>query len=251
MPLVLIEGRDETERRAAEAAIATSLAEKNELLREVHHRVKNNLQVMESLLRLQREGISDEDARRVYDNSVLRIRAMASIHDLLYQSEDFSRVDLAEYLRELAADLGSGAAAGIRVRVESASVELSMEQAVPCGLIASEALSNALRHAYPDGGPGEIRIRLAESPGGIVELDVEDDGQGIGDGAARASSSSLGLYLASILAEQLGGTVELRERAGAGSGGDEAGGAVAGGAGALFRLRFARKAPPSGTRGPG
>ena len=114
-----------------------------------------------------------------------------------------------------------------------------MEQAVPCGLIASEALSNALRHAYPEGGPGDIRIRLAESPGGLVELEVEDDGRGMVESPSRAPPSSLGLYLASILAEQLGGTVELRKS-------DE--GSCPG---TRFRLRFARKASPIGSRGPG
>ncbi len=223
-PLVLVEGRDETERRDAEAAVAASLLEKDILLREIHHRVKNNLQVIESLLRLQSESLDGEAARTLYENSVRRIKTMSHIHELLYQSDDFASVDFSRYLRILADDLVTaygGRERKIDLRVEATDATLGMDQALPCGLIVNEILSNSLKHAFPSREGGLVTLAFAERGGGNVELEIRDDGTGLPPGVALGMPEHIGLYLASILVQQLGGSATL-----------------AGEGGVLFKLRF-------------
>jgi len=217
VPLVLVEGRDETERRRAEAAVEASLLEKDILLREIHHRVKNNLQVIESLLRLQAESLAGEAAQTLYENSVARIRAMSHIHELLYQSEDFALVDFPNYLRILADDLLAacgGCERRIDLRIESANATLTIDQALPCGLVVNEILSNALKHAFPSRDRGLVTLKFADLGDGSLELEIRDDGKGLPPGVALGKPEHIGLYLASVLAEQLGGSATLADEGG-------------------------------------
>ena len=173
---------DITERKRAEEAVQASLQEKEILLREIHHRVKNNMQVISSLFNLQAGHIKDENARRMLKEGQLRIRSMALVHEKLYQSRDLSRVDFANYLRSLSAHLFQFFkvdAGRIRLETDLEDVHLDINSAVPCGLLVSELISNALKHAFPGDRKGTVGIGLQRRKDGIVELRVADDGVGV------------------------------------------------------------------------
>ncbi len=203
---------DITERRQAEEQVKASLREKEVLLQEIHHRVKNNLQVVASLLNLQAGHVEDQRAIEVFHDSQNRVRSMALIHEKLYQSENLARVDFGDYVRELVAHLcrSYGARArGIRLKTDASDVFLGIDTAVPCGLILNELASNALKHAFPDGRMGEIRIGLSENDVRQVTLTVGDDGVGLPEGLDLYETDSLGLQLVVTLVNQLGGTIVL------------------------------------------
>lgn len=210
--------RDVTERKAAEAVIRASLAEKEVLLKEIHHRVKNNLQVVSSLLGLQARAIPDSLTRKMFQESQNRVHSMALIHERLYQAENLSEIDFPAYLNELASHLfRSYGVSESRVQLKSniEQVRLTIDAAVPCGLIINELISNSLKYAFPDGRNGEIRIDLRNAGDGMVKLAVADNGVGLPDGVSLWSSKSLGLRLVRTLSEQLGATVEMRSSQGA------------------------------------
>ena len=147
-------GRDVTDRRRAEEELKEALAEKEVLLREVHHRVKNNMAVISSLLNLQSDGVTDAVAIGVLQSMRDRIRTMALVHDQLYRSGDFANVDLAEYIRSVTDALyqsHSSRAEKVAIRTEVADVKMEIDDAIPCGLILSELISNAFKHAFPGG----------------------------------------------------------------------------------------------------
>jgi PAS domain S-box-containing protein len=209
---------DISETKRAEELVRASLREKETLLKEIHHRVKNNLQVTSSLLRLQSEGVTDAVARRALGDSQNRIRSMALVHELLYRSKDLSRVDLAEYIRDVTRQLLRSHAVEpgriqIDLRLDAALV--ATDVAVPCGLILNETLSNAFKHAFPDQRGGVIQIQLRAQPDGL-SLIVGDDGVGF---AARADGPprSLGLRLVHNLADQVGGTLRVNSEPGQGT----------------------------------
>jgi PAS domain S-box-containing protein len=207
---------DISEQRRIEEALRTSLAEKDVLLKEVHHRVKNNLQVIASLLSLQRIACRDAKARQLLRDSQDRVRAMATVHETLYQSPDLARVSAADYLRRLTEHLfhsSAGMAGRVTLSVKADPVPLSPEAVIPCGLLLNELVSNSLKHAFPDGRRGEIRIRLAEGPDRGFILVVQDDGVGLPETVDPARSASLGLQLVGQLTAQMGGTVSV-DRAG-------------------------------------
>ncbi len=185
--------------------LETSLAQKEILLREVHHRVKNNMQVVASLLRLQAtQGCSSEDALR---NTLKRIQTMGMLHERLYQSLDLARIDLGAFLRDLcdqAADAYAASERGIRWEVDAEPVMLDLDQAIPVALITNEVLSNAFKHAFPGGREGAVRVELARRSG-MIRLQVHDDGIGA-DLPPPDLKRSLGLVLVQILTQQLGGT---------------------------------------------
>jgi PAS domain S-box-containing protein len=208
-----------TERKQAEQAIRASLREKEALLKEVHHRVKNNLQVVTSLLRLEAGRSDDVLVQRTLREMQNRVMSMALIHETLYRSGDFARIDLAAYLTHLAHHVFGAVAHGSHVVLEldmqPASVEL--EQAVPCGLLVNELISNALKHGFPDGRSGKVRVELRQVDGGSkVRLTVSDNGVGLPVDFPQRRTRSLGLQLAADLARQLRGTLDIGEKPGAG-----------------------------------
>jgi PAS domain S-box-containing protein len=209
--------RDITDRKAAEEKIRASLREKEVLLKEIHHRVKNNLQVVSSLLNLQSRGISDEETRRFFKESQHRVHSMALIHEQLYESEDLSRIDFPSYIGQLVAYLFrsygvSLSRVSLKTRIEDLHFEVDV--AVPCGLIINELVSNSLKYAFPEGRQGEIRIDFKKGPEDRIIMAVEDDGVGFPPGVNLLNTRTLGLRLVRSLAQQLGGQAELKSRSG-------------------------------------
>ncbi|MFN2218978.1 MAG: histidine kinase dimerization/phosphoacceptor domain -containing protein [Anaerolineae bacterium] len=200
------------ERRRAEGQLKTSLAEKEMLLKEIHHRVKNNLQVISSLLYLQSRQIEDKEALKMFEESQHRVRSMALVHERLYQTRDLASVDLTDYLQRLASYLlrsYRGTSPSIRLNVNAEPIALGIDLAVPCGLIVNELVSNSLKHAFSDGQEGEITIDLGIDPEGRYRLVVGDNGLGLPDDLDFRNTESLGLRLVSTLVDQLEGTIEL------------------------------------------
>ena len=203
--------RDISERTAAEEKLKESVREKEALLREIHHRVKNNLQVMSSLLGLQARSVSQPLARQAFEDSQGRIHSMALIHEVLCGSPSFSRIDIADYTSQLAAYRLRAHGAGKRIRLTTNLEEayLDLEKAVPYGIIVNEILTNALRHGFPVGREGEVRITLRQQPNGSTQLTVQDDGVGFPAGFDWLNASSLGFRLIRMLAEQLKARIEV------------------------------------------
>jgi PAS domain S-box-containing protein len=207
---------DITETKRAEELIRASLEEKETLLKEIHHRVKNNLQVTSSLLRLQADHIKDESAKKALREGQGRIRSMALVHELLYRSKDLSRVNLGEYVRDLTRQLLRAYAVErkqIGIETKLMPVPLSIDVAIPCGLILNELISNAVRHAFPGGRQGKIHIELRAGEA-FTELIVRDDGIGMPVGVDSRTSPTLGLRLIRTLAEQVEGELDVRSHGG-------------------------------------
>jgi PAS domain S-box-containing protein len=201
-----------TDRLRAEEGLRRSLEEKEVLLREVHHRVKNNLNIISSLLNLQSIEIKEpEQAMAAFRNSRDRISTMALVHEELYKSQDFSHVDMGEFLGKLTDQLAEAYGPGedIRFSTEAEGLMLSVNSSVPCGLILNELIANAIKHAFPKGGPGEIRIRFGTSGEEHYELSVSDDGTGMNDKPGDRNRETLGLTLVGLLVEQLAGTMDV------------------------------------------
>jgi PAS domain S-box-containing protein len=216
-PQFLVIYVDITERRRAEAAIQASLREKEVLLREIHHRVKNNMQIISSLLNLQARHYQDPAVAAVFRESHNRIRSMALIHEKLYRAGDLSRLDFSEYIQSMTAhlSLAYGIDPGrIRFEVESEGVFLDINTAIPCGLILNELVSNALAHAFPDGRSGTVRIECRKDEGRSVLLVVADDGIGLPEDFDIRRSASFGLEVVALLVDQLGGTLEWNREGG-------------------------------------
>lgn len=204
--------RDITERRQAQELMQASLREKEALLREIHHRVKNNLQITSSLLRLQEGAIGDPQAREVFAGTQHRIRSMALVHEKLYQSTNLSEIDFGDYIRTLGDLLVKSFAADpspVKLNVNGATVLLSIDVAVPCGLIINELLSNALKHAFPDGRSGSISVDLEDCGDGTCRVSVRDDGIGLPPNLDLASVTTLGLQLVAGLVQQIDGTLTV------------------------------------------
>lgn len=209
--MVMSSIRDITERRRADEVIRTSLREKEALLREIHHRVKNNLQVTSSLLRLQASAIGDESARGMFAETENRIRSMALVHEKLYQSSTLSRIDFGDYIRSLGDLLihSSGITRDVTLDVSGEGISLDIEKAVPCGLIVNELLSNALKHAFPDGRHGQIHVHLDETEDGAIQVSVRDDGVGLPAAFDATCTDTLGLQLVHALVQQLDGAITI------------------------------------------
>jgi PAS domain S-box-containing protein len=215
---VLLQGVafDITEGKRAEEVVKASLREKEILLKEIHHRVKNNLQITSSLLRLQAAQIPVGEAREFLRESQDRIRSMALVHEMLYRSHDLARVDFGEYARSLVQQLLRSY--GVDVRrlahtVEVENVQLGIDEAVPCGLIINELVANALKHAFPAERPGRIWVRMEADDRRCI-LRVGDDGAGFPEGTDFRQPQTLGLQLVRTLTDQLEGTVSLSRNGG-------------------------------------
>ncbi|MBN1234455.1 MAG: PAS domain S-box protein [Methanotrichaceae archaeon] len=208
--------RDVTDRIYTEEQLKSSLEEKEVLLKEVHHRVKNNMQVISSLLNLQSDSIKDPRIIEILKESRNRVRSMAVIHEKLYKSADFKHIDFGEYIRNLAADLLKSYRSmpgGIQLRINVEDAILGIDTAIPCGLIINELVSNALKHAFPEDRKGEINIELFRN-GDRFTLIVSDNGIGFPEGLDFRQTESLGLQLVRTLTQQLGGTIELYRNCG-------------------------------------
>jgi PAS domain S-box-containing protein len=214
--LTALSGELEQRVDARTQALAASLREKEVLLKEVHHRVKNNLQVISSLLNLQAQRVDDPRVRAMLDESRDRVYAIAVVHEKLYQSKDLSRVPFDEYVRELVDNLlhSLGYDGRISVIVDVCDVRLPVDIAVPCGLIVSELVTNAFKHAFPDGRPGEIRLSMRRADDGRIELIVADDGIGLPETVDPRQTLTLGLDLVVTFAEQLDAELDIGRRPG-------------------------------------
>ncbi len=204
---------DITDRKEAEDQLRHSLEEKEVLLREMHHRVKNNLNVILSLLNLQSSTIkTPEQAIEAFHNSRDRIMAMSLVHEELYKSHDYVNVDMGDYLGELMANLEQGYASNDRIamHIHVSGVSLSINASIPCGLIISELVSNAMKYAFPDGRSGAISLEMGKTEDGFISLTVSDNGIGLDrpfEDLSGNNSGSLGLTLVRLLTEQLGGSI--------------------------------------------
>jgi two-component sensor histidine kinase len=203
---------DITDRKNAEEKLKSSLREKELLLSEIHHRVKNNLQIISSLLRLQSRSISDPDYRRIFMESQDRVQSMALMHEGLCESRDLGDVDFQGYVNKLVNNLFLSYGidkSRVGFRSEIASVSIGIDSAVPCGLIINELVSNSLKHAFPGHGTGEIGMALKSKAGEYFELVVWDNGIGIGKDFNLEKTRTLGLRLVTTLVRQLRGKITL------------------------------------------
>lgn len=204
--------RELAERTRAEAQVQESLKEKELLLKEVHHRVKNNLQVIVSLINLQTAQLTDEKSLLALRESQNRVRSMALVHEKLYQSASLANINFREYLRQLTSALFHSYqvdASQVALVLEVDEVVLDVDQAVPCGLIVNELVSNALKHGFPQKRTGAVQLTLHTRPDGQIELSVADNGVGIPGEKDWRQTESLGMQLIQSLVKQIGGSIEL------------------------------------------
>lgn len=200
------------ERKRTEEQLKQSLKEKEVLLKEIHHRVKNNLQVISSVLRLQSDYVRDDKVLSLFRDSQNRIRSMALIHEKLYQSKDLLRISLDEYIRDLGSNLLSSytQSRSTHLRTHAPEILLNIDTAIPCGLIINELVSNSLKHAFPvDHQDNEISIEISPIGENKFMLAVQDNGVGFPEDLDFQNTESLGLELVCIFVEQLEGEIEL------------------------------------------
>lgn len=206
------------ERKRAEEEIKLSLKEKEVLLKEIHHRVKNNLQIITSLLNLQSAQIKEPETLAMFRESQARVRSMALIHEKLYQSKDLARIDFSGYVRELMVYLFRSYTVSpdqIQTEFEMGEIYLGIDTAIPCGLIISELVTNSMKYAFPNGRRGKLAIALHPHDDGNLVLRIADNGVGFPDDFDWRESDSLGLQLVSTLTSQLHGKMEVSGRDGA------------------------------------
>ena len=205
---------DITEQKRVAEVLQRALDEKEVLLKEVHHRVKNNLQIISSLLSLQADALNDPRDHALFKESEGRVRSMALIHERLYKSADLARVDFREYVDSLVTTLFfSYQRSGVNPVVDICDARLPLDTAIPCGLIINELVSNALKHAFPDGRTGSVAIGMQDMGNGTLRLEVRDDGIGLQEDLEPDTAKTLGLNLVSILTRQLQGVLKV-ERGG-------------------------------------
>ncbi|HEY0993451.1 MAG TPA: PAS domain S-box protein [Kofleriaceae bacterium] len=210
--------QQEDELRTKQVALAQSLKEREVLLQEIHHRVKNNLQVISSLINMQARRLEPGAARDALEECQTRVLAIALIHEKLYESKDYSEVRFAEYTRSLAGNVfhATGVSrGGINLVQAIDDLPLKIDRAIPCGLILSELITNALKHAFRDRRNGTIWVSLTRADPGRLRLTVRDDGSGLPAGFDIANVNSMGLQLVTTLCEQLSGTLEVTHDPGA------------------------------------
>lgn len=210
---------DITERKKAEERIRASLGEKETLLKEIHHRVKNNLQIITSLLSLQSRYFTDKQLARQFNEAQNRIRSMALVHEKLYQSKDFGRIDFRSYIIQLSQEIMASyaaAAGSINLTMDIDETDISIDQAIPCGLIINELVTNSIKHAFPPGWAGtpEIAVTFHVTDGILAKLVIKDNGVGIPEGTIPGQTDTLGLSLVPMLAQQVNGEATLERTGG-------------------------------------
>ena len=193
------------------------LQQRETMLREIHHRVKNNMQVMSSLLSLQSRLASHSETRRMLEENQNRIQSMALLHEILYQSQDLALVDFSKYLLRMVDCLFRSygvSSQQILLYTELDPIKLELDDALPAGLLISEVVSNSLKHGFPAGRPGEVRIRMRRQSAATISLTLSDTGVGLPPNVDWANSRSLGLRLVRALAEQLHASLDVRSDGG-------------------------------------
>ncbi len=211
------ESAEITLREQAESQIRTSLAEKEILIKEIHHRVKNNLQIVSTLLDLQSDYITDRQSLEIFRESKNRIRSIALVHEKLYQTKNFSAIDFDGYLESLIDHLLRSYVVDpgkIALEIDTEDVVLGIDDAIPCGLIVNELVSNSLKYAFPDDQRGKITVRFENGDNKSIVLTVADNGVGLPAGLDASATETLGLQLVTILTRQLRGTIELDREGG-------------------------------------
>jgi PAS domain S-box-containing protein len=208
--------RAEQARAEAQRALQQSLAEKETLLQEVHHRVKNNLQVVASLLNLQGRQLTDPGAREIFAATKHRVQAIALLHEGLYRSPDLASIELGPYLERVVQEVTAASCDPERVRVTCVAPGLScdMDAAVPLGLIVNELISNAVKHAFAPGAQGRVEVRIDSDSSGMATLRVRDNGRGLPADFKVSQTRSLGVRLVTNLAAQLGGELSVESAGG-------------------------------------
>lgn len=206
-------GREIRERRRTQAQLVAALNDRERMLKEMHHRVNNHMQVVSSMLSLCRTKISDVRARELVQESQHRVRAVGLIHESMYRSGSVAEVSLAAYIEELARNLFNGydlESRQVELEVDADQTALGLDQAVPCGLVLNELMINTLKHAFTLGMGGELLVRARQERDGEIELIVADNGIGLPSGFAVGEGVGMGLYLVKSLVEnQLHGKFEL------------------------------------------
>ena len=200
------------ERKKAEEKLRSSLEEKEVLLKEIHHRVKNNLQVVSSLLYLQSDYIRDKESQDVFRESQHRVRSMALVHEKLYQSRDLSRIDFREYIGNLVTHLCKSyarEAGDLALNLDLEQIYLDIGKAIPCGLIINELVTNVMKHAFPDGKKGELQVGFYRDKDNSLTLTVSDNGIGLPEEFDPHKAQSMGLRLVVTLTHQLDGELKV------------------------------------------
>jgi PAS domain S-box-containing protein len=207
--------RDVTDRVRAQEQIKMSLREKEIMLKEIHHRVKNNMQVISSMLSLESQKTPDPHIRGLFGESINRIRTMALVHERLYKSGTLAAVGFKELLTAVASDLQRFySVAGVACRVEAEDLALGIDTAIPCGMIVNELVSNAFKHAFLGRSSGHVLISLRRLEDGKLELSVEDAGVGFPPDSDFRTMSSIGMTLVNALTAQISGTIRLERNGG-------------------------------------
>jgi two-component sensor histidine kinase len=209
-PVIIVNARDITERKRADGLIRSALREKEVLLREIHHRVKNNMQVISSLLNLQASQTPDPATKTILEESRQRVRSIAIIHERLYNSGDVANIDFGVYLKSVAEELCRAFGRGeVSCVLDLEAIPFEIDKAIPAGLIVNELLTNALRHAFPAATKGTVCVRLRSLGEGNVELTVQDNGVGFPAGTDISSATTMGLAIIRTLVEQMHGTLTM------------------------------------------
>jgi two-component sensor histidine kinase len=223
--------RDITKRKRAEEQTKASLREKETLLREIHHRVKNNLQIISSLLYLQSTTLADATARQALKESQDRVHSMALVHERLYRSSSLGAIDFGEHLRQLAGSVARsyGPATGrVRLEMDLKSIAVDLDLAIPVSLIFNEVIANAFKHAFPGERAGTVKVAFFADGRETLTLRVRDDGVGLPPDAEYDRGRSLGLKIVRNLAKQIHGELEIQSHHGT-----------------TFQLSFANSKTPS------
>jgi PAS domain S-box-containing protein len=209
--IVVLMHEDISERKQAEEKIKATLKEKEILMKEIYHRVKNNMSVVSSLLRLQSSKVGDERYRAMFDDSASRIKTMAAVHEKLYQSENLTEIIFSDYIRDMVNNIyeSYGQSSRIKLITDIEAITLEVKASIPCGLIVNELITNSMKYAFPEGRVGEIMVSLHENDKDEIELTVGDNGVGMPEELDFRNTDSLGLSLVNALVEQLQGEVEL------------------------------------------
>jgi PAS domain S-box-containing protein len=213
----LVRVTDITELKRSEERLRASLADKEVLLKEVYHRVKNNLQIISALLRMQARRVKDSTALEALENSVSRVMAMSMVHEKLYQAQNLLSIDFLSFAQSLISFLNQltiGSRADVVIELEGEPLALSIDQAIPLGLVLNELVTNSLKYAFPESRGGRVRVHVATESPTTARVVVADDGVGLASGVTMENSPGLGFRIVSMLVEQLQGVLEFKSNRG-------------------------------------